>query len=219
MCKYFSFHQTWFYAGKFWKLASCYVTQCPIAYIYCTQWTTRVRNNLNSCAQQWTLKSPEKKTSHSASHIHLATVIPWHSAQSDLRVQHSKICFSKKPRHRVSYACSTSLLTDSTLQRSHAAGHAHWSSLTRLTFPGKQDWFAMQRLKRPYSARQYHHRTHPPPQPPTSLTATSRAGKVNAWDFESQPLNLRGSQPQNKGMPFECGTDRRLEFLKAPLRR
>ncbi len=34
---------------------------------------------------------------------------------------------------------------------------------------------------------------------------------------ERQPLNLRGSQPQNKGMPSEFGSDIRLVFPIEPL--
>lgn len=65
------------------------------------------------------------KTTCSVSQIHTADkVILWRSPQSNLRGQHLEVCFSKKSLKRGCLpACSTSPLTDSTLQRSYTAGH------------------------------------------------------------------------------------------------
>lgn len=69
----------------------------------------------------------------------------WRSPQSNLRGLHLWVCFppahtQKRASEESGAACSTSPLTDSTFQGSHAAVHAHWSSLTCLTFPGPHGW-------------------------------------------------------------------------------
>lgn len=125
--------------------------------------------------------------------------------------------FLQKAPTKSQLACSTSLLTDSTLQRSHAAGHAHWSSLTRLTFPGMHGQLTMQWALPGWKGhtipwRQCHSSPPWPPSLPSQELARWMLGTPT-----SQPLNLRGSQPQNKGMPSEFGSDRRLEFSIGPL--
>lgn len=117
-------------------------------------------------------------------------------------------------------ACSTSPLTDSTLQGSHAAGHAHWSSLTRLTFPGPHGWLTAHRALPGWKGhtmprRHCHH--HPPHPPPPALLPSQELARWMPGTAERQPLNLRGSQPQNKGMPSEFGSDIRLVFPIEPL--
>lgn len=132
---------------------------------------------------------PERKTTYSTSHIDSAAkVMPWCFPQSNIRGQNLEVCFPKKPPEENRQACSTSPLTDSTLQRSHAAGHAHWSSLTRLTFPGLHGWLTAHRALPGWKGhampcRQCH---RCPPRHP--LTAISRAGKVNALRKDSHSI-------------------------------
>lgn len=122
----------------------------------------------------------------------------WRSPQRNLRGLHLWVCFSKKKRKKKASeesgpACSTSPLTDSTFQGSHAAAHAQWSSLTRLTFPGPHGW-----LTAPCPAEkatQCYAEAVPSLPRPTSppLTTISRAGKVNASDSHSiwEALNCK----------------------------
>lgn len=67
------------------------------------------------------------------------------------------------------------------------------------------------RLKRP---RRRCQRRSPRPPPPTAISRVG--GGEMPGTTERQPLHLRGSQPQNKGMPSEFGSDERLVFPIAP---
>jgi len=104
-------------------------------------------------------------------------VIPWDSPQSNLRGQHLEVRFSRSPRRGPT--CQPHFFTDwQHTPRSHTAGHAHWSSLTRLTFPGPRSW-----LTEPHGVHGWKGHTRPrwswhfcPSWLP--LTATSRTGKL-----------------------------------------
>lgn len=178
-----------------------------------------IRNEPSSSPQRRPLKSPERKTSCSTSHIHSAVMT---LSTKQLKRTALRGMFLQKASEESRAACSTSPLTDSTLQGSHAAGHAHWSSLTRLTFPGPHGWLAA-RCARPgwkghtTPCRQCQRRPPRTPLPPPRSQPSREQARWMLGTAERQPLNLRASQPQNKGMPSEFGSDIRLVFPTAPL--
>lgn len=130
--------------------------------------------------------------------------------------------FLQKALEESRLACSTSPLTDSTFQGSHASVHAHWSSLTHLTFPGPHG-----RLTAPWKGhtmlcRRCHrclaHLAHLAPPSHTHTLPSWEQARWMPKTAERQPLNLRGSQLQNKGMTSEFGSDIRLVVSIALLR-
>lgn len=103
----------------------------------------KIKKKSSSSPQRSSLKSPERKrtcwTNHSRSEdTTLSTKQLKRTALMDMP-PHPPI-HKKEASEESKPACSTSPLTDSTFQGSHAAVHAHWSSLTCLTFPGPHGW-------------------------------------------------------------------------------
>lgn len=150
--------------------------------------------------------------------------MPWRSPQSNLRGQHLEVCLSppkKKSPWRVP-GCLHHFSPD----WQHTPGEPRRRTRTLiqsdtpdLSWAAKLAHCALRpaQMKRPYSAMQA------VPSPPTSPTPTPPllpSQELARWmpgTAHRQPFNLRGSQPQNKGMPSEFGHDKRLVFPTAPL--
>lgn len=155
------------------------------------------------------------KTTCSASQIHAADkVILWCSPQSNLRGQHLEVCFSKKSLKRGCLpapllpwltALSRGATPQDTLIQSDTPDLSWAVRLAR--HAARTAW-----LKRPH--------TMPVPSQPSfpGLPLLPPQEPVYSGLNLRQPLNLRGSHPQNKAIPSEFGSDIVLAFLRRALR-